>query len=105
MGRRRRYPTPASTPPHFKGGVERNDPALGYTKHADAILLEPRVTVEPSQPGGGIVCRLPACQQLLIDDRVRPAARAKTVNEQCGNAGASQLVGIVDFTLETDPSV
>jgi hypothetical protein len=35
-----RHPHPA--PPHFKSGVERNDPALGYTKHADAILLEPR---------------------------------------------------------------
>jgi hypothetical protein len=30
---------------------KRNEPALGYTKHADSILLEPRVTVEPSQPG------------------------------------------------------
>jgi hypothetical protein len=50
-----RHPHPV--PPHFKGGIKCNDPALGYTKHADAILLEPRVTVEPFQPGDGVVRR------------------------------------------------
>ena len=71
--------------------IKRNDPALGYTEHADAILLEPRMTVQPSQPGNSLVRCLPPRQKLLIHDRVRNAPRAKTVNEQCGNAGTSQF--------------
>lgn len=35
--------------------IKHNDPALGYSEHGDAILLEPRITAQPSQPGDDVV--------------------------------------------------
>jgi hypothetical protein len=85
--------------------IRRNNPALGYAEHAAAILLEPRITVQPSQPGDGVVRSSNRVGTLLIHDRARKASRAKTVNEQCGNAGASQVFRIVDLRAKRMPAL
>ena len=83
--------------------IKRNDPGLGYTVHGDAILLEPHA-VQSSQPGDSLVRCRPPRHNLLIHDRGSKGPASKTVNDKCGNAGASQFFRIVDFTFETDAS-